>query len=209
MANRVTSRRAECKNLRPFQRVSSGLVALSLLAAALSACASKRPQAVVESARVPASSLQAAAIPSAIAQPPQPQIPAIPRIRPAQPTPPKPAPAGQPIDEVAAKLSNSFIVARTSPDSLSIRRRSGVGNSRPALFEQAIILNQVRAALKSESRAAASSTATFQRGTATVAFGPQVQSGPAAVAIAKALAIPGVNQVDASFARRPAPQPRF
>jgi hypothetical protein len=206
MANRVTTRRAETKNHRSPQGALVPFLASAIFAVALSACASKRPAAVASAViappNPPASSMPAGSISA-------PQTPAAPQIRPVPKTPPKPAAAAEAIDEVAEKLSSSFEVARTSPDSLSIRRRSGVGNSRAALFEQAIILSQIRAALKSERRAAASSAATFQRGTATVAFGPQVQAGPAAVAIAKALAIPGVNQVDASFARPPAAPPRF
>lgn len=208
MANRVAAHSAETKNSRTSKKVPMGFVALALLAAALPACAAKRP-ATVASASVPPPSPPAASAQTENTASPHPQLSATNRTLPVPQTPPKPAPAGEAIDEVAAKLSNSFLVARTSPGSLSIRRRSGVGNSRPALFEQAIILSQIRAALKSESRAAASSTATFQRGTATVSFGGQLQPGPAAVAIAKALAIPGVNQVDASFARPPAAPPRF
>jgi len=208
MANRVTTRRAETKNHRSPQGAFVPFLASALFAVALSACAAKRPPAVASAIIAPPNP-PASTLPAGNISAPQTQTPAAPQIPPVPKTPPKPAAAAEAIDEVAEKLSNSFEVARTSPDSLSIRRRSGVGNSRAALFEQAIILSQIRAALKSERRAAASSTATFQRGTATVAFGPQVQPGPAAVAIAKALAIPGVNQVDASFARPPAAPPRF
>lgn len=208
MAHRVTTKSAETKTFRSPGAFFRFFVAPPLLAVALPACSAKRPPAVASAVVAPPHP-PASAIPVGDIAATQTQTAAPPQIRPVPQTQPKPAAAGEAIDEVAAKLSNSFLVARTSPESISIRRRSGVGNSRAALFEQAIILSQIRAALKSERRAAASPAATFQRGTATVAFGPQVQPGPAAVAVAKALAIPGVNQVDASFARPPAAPPRF
>ena len=178
----------------------------------LSACAGKKP-ARISAARTAA---QTAGIPATSAPPaniaavlPPSSKPLSQAPRPPSPGRPKPA-AGSTIGEVAAKLSTSFVVAETAAGTLRITRGPAGAAQRPALFEEAIILGRIRAALQSESLDAPGSSASFKAGIATIRFGPTVESGPAAVAIAKVLALTGVLRVDAVFQPANAPlQPRL
>lgn len=174
-----------------------------------SACAGKKPariaavQTAAQTTAIPATSAPPANIVAAL---PSASTPISQAPRPPSPGRPKPV-AGSTIGEVAAKLSTSFVVAEPAPGTLRITRGPAGAAQRPALFEEAIILGRIRSALQSESLDGPGSSASFKAGIATIRFGPHVESGPAAVAIAKVLALTGVLRVDAVFQPANAPLP--
>lgn len=102
-------------------------------------------------------------------------------------------------EEVAARLASSFAVAVAQPDTLLIRRADRAPFPPTALFEEAILLGQIRGILDAATLKTAASTATFHKGSAAMGFPPAVNPGKICVVIAKILALDGINEVWARF----------
>lgn len=119
---------------------------------------------------------------------------------PPPPAPSRPTPSSR-AAEVAEKLDSAFLVASTEPDLLIVSKKTAPPERNPSLFEQSILLGQIRGTLTSTAPRSAhlAASASLKRGVATVAIDPSTTPGTAAVAIAKILALDGVHSVRADF----------
>jgi len=102
-------------------------------------------------------------------------------------------------EEVAGRLGGSFSVLFENPETLLIRRADRAPVPPPALFEEAILLGQIRATLNAATLKAPDAKVTFHNGSAAMGFPHDVNPGTACVVIAKILALEGVNEVRARF----------
>ena len=103
-------------------------------------------------------------------------------------------------EQVGARLRSSLDVKIEIPDTLWVRKPSA-NSPMPSLFEEAIILGNLRAFLKSATAAAPNSFVSFHNGQATVTLPSTIHSGTASVLIAKMLSLDGVNAVRAVFGK--------
>jgi len=110
--------------------------------------------------------------------------------------PPKSRPSNLAV--VSEKLSTSFDVVPESPDSLRVSKKNPAPVAAPSLFEESILLGKIRGVLAPAS-SRSSRPASFKNGVASFTIAPNTSPGAAALAIAKILALDGVNEVRAVF----------
>jgi hypothetical protein len=96
---------------------------------------------------------------------------------------------------VSEKLVASFEVVNDAPNSLRVSKKNSPPSPAPSLFEESILLGKIRGVLSPS----ASRPATFKNGVANVTIPSTAAPGTAALAIAKILALDGVNEVRADF----------
>jgi hypothetical protein len=111
--------------------------------------------------------------------------------------PPAPTPRSPHSAQVAEKLDSAFRVESIGPDFLLASKKTTTPARTPSLFEQSILLGKIRSALPRPA------PASLKNGVATVSIPSQTPPGTAAVAIAKILALDGVNSVRAEFPSTP------
>jgi hypothetical protein len=125
---------------------------------------------------------------------------------------PKPSPSPQPATTapspempglttiVAQILTPEFSVLSKTPGSIRASKIPLPDRPSPSLFEESILLGKIRAALKSsDATRFAATRVSFKNGIAEIAFQQDIPPETVASAIAKLLALDGVNQVHAFF----------
>ena len=133
---------------------------------------------------------------------PAPTIP--PRAAHPTPSPESLAPprAGSPRSAlVAGKLDSAFVVESRGRDFLLVSKKTSAPARTPSLFEQSILLGKIRGTLASASPRSPqlAQSASLKSGLATVSIPSATPPGTAALAIAKILALDGVDKVRAEF----------
>ncbi len=175
--------------------VARARLAVFCFAILLSGCAGRQNRPPAEPVSIPTPVAGAAFLPTA-SKPVQPTaVPSpSPNLRPSRPLPvPRSAAAA-----VSDKLNTSFDVVQDTPDSLRVSKKNSPPAPSPSLFEESILLGKIRGAL-SPAASRGSRPATFSRGVASVSIPSATAPGTAALAIAKILALDGVNEVRAEF----------
>ncbi|MFM8365347.1 MAG: hypothetical protein ACKOAS_09380 [Verrucomicrobiota bacterium] len=85
-----------------------------------------------------------------------------------------------------------------SPDSLRVSKKNSPPAPTPSLFEESILLGKIRGVFAPAASRSAR-PASLKNGVASLTIAPSTPPGTAALAIAKILALDGVNEVRAVF----------
>ncbi len=168
----------------------------------LTGCATKQaPIAPVDAPM--ASTIQVASTPREVATPARPSSDSLPTAsRPSA----SQASARRSSESRAASLTAEFLrkdfeVSLLGSNSLRVSPKNRASRRLPSLFEESILLGKIRAALLSTNPASrrTASSASFQRGTATIFFDRDVTPETAATAVSRMISLDGVNEVRATF----------
>ena len=120
-----------------------------------------------------------------------------------------PVPPNSTASLVATSLGLSYQILNAGADFVSICRSPRAAKIKSSLFDEAIVLDKIRSALKQElsKRRANSNEVQFHEGAAAISFHSDTPVKEATSAIVRILGISGVNRVDASFPSPSSPVP--